>query len=79
MLDLAGNVKELVATHPDRKPVKGVLKAAERVIVRGGGFRTRADECSTTSRWFIEAGAQEPDVGFRCVIDDADLRRRRER
>jgi formylglycine-generating enzyme required for sulfatase activity len=76
VLGLAGNVKELVATHPDRKPVKRTPKADDRVVIRGGGFRTRPDECTTRWRWFVEAGAQEPDVGFRCVIDDADLKRR---
>lgn len=76
---LAGNVKELVATHPDRKPVKGTPDASDRVIIRGGGFRTRPEECTTRWRWLVEAGAQEPDVGFRCVIDDDDLRRRERR
>lgn len=76
VLGLAGNVKEMVATYADRKPVRGRVKPDARIVVRGGGFRTRASECQTRWRWFVEAGSSSDDVGFRCVMDDADFRRR---
>ncbi len=77
VLGLSGNVKELVLGSPEGKPVRGRLSPRDQVIVRGGGYRTRASECHVRWRWVIEVGAQEPDVGFRCVMDDAEFKRRR--
>jgi len=76
VLGMAGNVKEMVATYSDRKPVKGRVKPEARIVVRGGGFRTRTNECQTRWRWFVEAAKSGDDVGFRCVMDDAEFRRR---
>jgi len=76
VLGMAGNVKEMVATYSDRKPVKARVKPGARIVIRGGGFRTRASECQTRWRWFAEAEKSADDVGFRCVMDDAEFRRR---
>lgn len=77
VVGLAGNVAELVAAFPDRKPIgRGKLASNAQVVIRGGSFRSRASECTSTFRWVVDASEPSPHVGFRCVMDEAEYKRR---
>jgi formylglycine-generating enzyme required for sulfatase activity len=77
ILGLAGNVAELVATQPDRKDLGSKLPEGEfDVVIRGGNYQSRDSDCQTSFRWKQEAGVPSDRVGFRCVMDDAEYRRR---
>ena len=77
IVGLAGNVSEMVATLADRREIPAKLQPSQQVVVRGGSWRTpREAECSTTYRWVIDAGQPSPSVGFRCVMDEAEYRKR---
>ncbi len=77
VVGMAGNVAEIVATQPDRKDVPAKIPEGPFVIVlRGGSYRSRESDCQTGARWKIDARAAESHVGFRCVMDDAEYRRR---
>ena len=77
---LAGNVAELVATYPDRTEVARTGPEKNRqVLVCGGSFASRASECVTSWRWVLDGDGSSPSVGFRCVMDDAEYRKRNKR
>lgn len=57
--DLAGNVAELTTTSPKNEPT--------RVIVKGGSFRSEADELTVFAQEIVDLSTGLPWVGFRCV------------
>jgi formylglycine-generating enzyme required for sulfatase activity len=74
---LAGNVAEMVATYPDRADVpKTGPEKGRQVFVCGGSFNSRSSECVTGWRWVIDATESSPAVGFRCVMDEAEYKKR---
>jgi formylglycine-generating enzyme required for sulfatase activity len=75
-LDMAGNVSEFCATYPDGKTVKGLPKATEQVVRRGGNYRESADEAANDWRYVIGPSARSDLVGFRCAMDEKDFERR---
>ena len=77
VVGLAGNVAEMVASYPDRTEVgKAVPEKGRQVFVCGGSYKSRASECGPGWRWVIDADGASPSVGFRCVMDDAEYRKR---
>lgn len=76
ILDMVGNVSELCATYPDGKPVKGLPKATEQVVRRGGNFKEPGDEAAGDWRYVIGPTARSELVGFRCAMDEKDYERR---
>lgn len=77
VVGMAGNVAEIVATQTDRKDVPAKIpEGPYDVVLRGGSYRSRESDCQTGARWKIDARAAEAHVGFRCVMDDAEYRRR---
>jgi formylglycine-generating enzyme required for sulfatase activity len=77
VVGLAGNVAEIVATLPDRRDVPAKLASSLEITVRGGSFRTSKDaDCAATYRWFLPIEEAAPHVGFRCVMDEREYRRR---
>jgi formylglycine-generating enzyme required for sulfatase activity len=76
VMDMAGNVSELCATYPDGKSVKGVPKATEQVVIRGGNFKDAAEETANDWRYVVGPTARSETVGFRCAMDEADYKRR---
>lgn len=77
IVGLGGNVAEWTATYADRRDVpKSGPAAEEQVVVRGGSFKSRESECGATYRRLLEAGRSAEHVGFRCVMEDAEYRRR---
>jgi hypothetical protein len=75
---MAGNVAEMVATYPDRTDVgKTGPEKEKQILVCGGGFTSRSSECVTSWRWVIDADGASPSVGFRCVMDEAEYRKRK--
>jgi len=78
LVGMAGNVAELVATCSDRTEIgRAGPDKAKQVLVCGGSFASRASECATSFRWVLDADGASPAVGFRCVMDDAEYRKRR--
>jgi formylglycine-generating enzyme required for sulfatase activity len=75
-MDMAGNVSELCATHPDGKPVKGLPPATEQVVIRGGNFKDPADEAANDWRYVIGPSARSEKVGFRCAMDEREYEKR---
>ncbi len=75
-MDMAGNVSELCATHPDGKPVKGLPPATEQVVIRGGNFKDPADEAANDWRYVIGPSARSEKVGFRCAMDEKEFEKR---
>jgi formylglycine-generating enzyme required for sulfatase activity len=74
---LAGNVAELVATYPDRSDVpKAGPEKGRQVFVCGGSFNSRSTECVSGWRWVIDSTESSPAVGFRCVMDEAEYKKR---
>ena len=65
------------ATAPDGSdlPRTGPEKGGQSIVC-GGHFRSRASECTTSWRWVLDADAAAPTIGFRCVMDDAEYRKR---
>jgi formylglycine-generating enzyme required for sulfatase activity/tRNA A-37 threonylcarbamoyl transferase component Bud32 len=76
LYDAVGNVWELVQdwygggyytdsprTNP-RGPASGIFK-----VIRGGSFKTRPDQATTTARERISTDGRGDDVGFRCARD----------
>jgi len=78
VIGMAGNVAEMCATLPDRSdlPRGRTPKSGDEIVVRGGSFRSSTDECSTSWRWTAEPERGHPHVGFRCVMEELDYRRR---
>lgn len=76
ILDLCGNVSELTATHPDGKTVKGLPKATEQVVRRGGNFKEPKEEAANDWRYVIGPTARSDVVGFRCAMDEKAYERR---
>ena len=77
VIGMAGDVAELVATHADRSDVpKTGPEKGKQVIVCGGSFASRASECETSYRWVLDGDGTLPSVGFRCVMDDAEYKKR---
>ena len=53
------------------------MSPSASIVIRGGSWRTaRAGDCGTDFRWVIDAGQTAAHVGFRCVMDDAEYRKR---
>jgi gamma-glutamyl hercynylcysteine S-oxide synthase len=78
VIGLAGNVSELVSTYPDRTEIgKAGPEKGKQVLVCGGSFASRTTECATSYRWVLDADGASPTVGFRCVMDDAEYKKRR--
>ena len=75
-MDMAGNVSEICATHPDGKPVKGLPPATEQVVIRGGNFKDSADEAANDWRYVIGPSARSEKVGFRCAMDEKEYEKR---
>jgi len=77
IVGMAGNVAEYVATLPDRaaapraRPPKG-----DEIVIRGGSFKARPGECSTNWRWVADPAAPHAHIGFRCVMEQRDYKRR---
>jgi formylglycine-generating enzyme required for sulfatase activity len=76
LMDMAGNVSELCATYPDGKPVKGLPKDTDQVIIRGGNYKNPPDEASNDWRYVIGANTRSEWIGFRCAMDEKDYERR---
>ena len=77
IVGLAGNVAEMVATQTDRREVPAKLPDGEvYVVLRGGSYRSRESDCQSAARWRIDVRKSEEYVGFRCVLDEAEFRRR---
>ncbi len=76
LLDMAGNVSELCATYPDGKPVKGLPRDTDQVIIRGGNFKNPPDEASNDWRYVTGANTRNEWIGFRCAMDEKDFERR---
>lgn len=77
IVGLAGNVAEMVATTADRRDAPAKPQPTQQIVVRGGSWKTsRTSDCGTTFRWVIEAGQGAPHVGFRCVMDEPEYRKR---
>lgn len=77
VVGLAGNVAEMVVALPDRGSVgRSGPKDGEQLIVRGGNHRARAGECVAAWRWIVDPIKGASNVGFRCVMDAAEYRRR---
>jgi len=77
IVGLAGNVAEMVATYSDRAEVpKAGPDKGKQVLVCGGSFTSRASECATSWRWVVDADAASASVGFRCVMDEAEYKKR---
>jgi hypothetical protein len=76
VLDLCGNLSEFCASHPDGKPVKGIPKATDQVVLRGGNFRDSPDEAAHDWRYVIGGTSRSEKVGFRCAMDERDFDRR---
>lgn len=79
IVGLAGNVSELTATTPDRKdlgPKPPKPDAQLEIVIRGGNWKSRASDCVTSYRWVIASSEGAAHVGFRCVMDDAEYRKR---
>jgi formylglycine-generating enzyme required for sulfatase activity len=74
--DMSGNVSEICATLPDGKPVKGLPKATEQIVIRGGNFKDPADEAANDWRYVIGPTTRSEKVGFRCAMDEAAFERR---
>ena len=48
----------------------------KQVLVCGGSYASRPTECTTSRRWVLDADGASPTVGFRCVMDDAEYKKR---
>jgi formylglycine-generating enzyme required for sulfatase activity len=78
LVGFAGNAAELVSTYSDRTEVpKSGPEKGKQLLVCGGSFTSRASECATSWRWVEDADGSSPSVGFRCVMDEAEYRKRR--
>jgi iron(II)-dependent oxidoreductase len=78
--DMAGNVAEWTTTLGSGLAEVSVRpEQTDVVVIRGASFRTTEKEKTTvTWRWVLPgATGQRDDVGFRCVLDEAEWRRRR--
>jgi formylglycine-generating enzyme required for sulfatase activity len=78
IVGMAGNVAEIVSTHADRTDIgKAGPEKNRQVLVCGGSYaKSRASECATSYRWVVDADASSQSVGFRCVMDDAEYKKR---
>jgi len=76
VLDMAGNVSELCATYPDGKPVKGLPKETDQVIIRGGNFKESPDEAANDWRYVVGAATRSDRIGFRCAMDEKEYEKR---
>lgn len=77
VVGLAGNVAEMVDALSDGSDVgRQGPKDDEQVATRGGSYRARSGECVGAWRWVVDPAKGAPNVGFRCVMDAADYRRR---
>jgi formylglycine-generating enzyme required for sulfatase activity len=77
LIGMAGNVAELVATCSDRTEIgKSGPEKNKQVLVCGGSFASRVSECATSFRWVLDADEASASVGLRCVMDDAEYKKR---
>lgn len=77
VVGMAGNVAEMVATQSDRTDLpRHKIPKDSAIVVRGGSFRAPDTEATTTWRWTIGPDDQAEHVGFRCVMDESDYRRK---
>ncbi len=68
IFDMHGNVWEYCDTYYfDRYDMK--RNNSMRMVVRGGCFDSRSDECRSANRWTQSNTAQRKDVGFRIVLE----------
>lgn len=75
---LAGNVSEIVATLPDRKHVRGSkLPKDGQAVARGGSYQSRAARCTSRYRTVVDPPEGTPTIGFRCVMDETEYKKRR--
>lgn len=58
--DMAGNVREWCSDDVD--------EGRRLAVCRGGAWYLRARECTTTSRWILDADTRNPGIGFRLCI-----------
>ena len=84
VLDMAGNVAEWTTTHwTGNRDIRlrdiPKLKPTDQLVIRGGSFKTKEYmKTRVTYRWVLNGtSGAEPDVGFRCVLDAAEWRKRR--
>jgi iron(II)-dependent oxidoreductase len=75
-MDMAGNVAELTATYVDQKPVKGLPRAMDQVVIRGGNFKESAEDAANDYRYVVGPTARSELVGFRCAMDERDYERK---
>jgi formylglycine-generating enzyme required for sulfatase activity len=74
---MAGNVAELVATCSDRTEIgRTGPEKQKQVLVCGGSFASRISDCESSFRWVLDADGASPSVGFRCVMDEAEYKKR---
>ena len=76
VLDLCGNVSEICATFPDGKTIKGIPKATDQVVRRGGNFKEAADEAANDWRFLTGPVSRSDLIGFRCAMDERDYERK---
>jgi len=68
LYDMHGNVWEHCDTYYfDRYDIK--RNNSLRLVVRGGAYNSRADECRSANRWAQSNTAQRKEIGFRVVIE----------
>jgi formylglycine-generating enzyme required for sulfatase activity len=77
VVGMAGNVAEIVSTCSDRSDVgRSGPEKGKQVVVCGGSFVSRVSDCMTSYRWVLDESGSSSSVGFRCVMDDAEYRKR---
>jgi sulfatase-modifying factor enzyme 1 len=81
IVGMAGNVAEIVATWSDRTDLVRPERTekserARQVIVCGGSYTSHVSECATSWRWVLDDDGTSPSVGFRCVMDEAEYKKR---
>jgi formylglycine-generating enzyme required for sulfatase activity len=77
LVGMAGNVAELCSTCSDRTEIgKNGPEKTKQVLVCGGSFSSRTSDCVSSFHWVLDADGASPNVGFRCVMDDAEYKKR---
>ena len=69
--DMAGNVFEWVADrYAEDAYLNGIPANAEERVMRGGSFRSSADELLAYQRFSALPDEHRDDLGFRCIVED---------